>query len=50
MIVSLSAAWPGVKCGSPSARLDQTSTIAAQGAAASRIRPRTLREVPQAGL
>ena len=39
MIVSFSATWLRVKCGSPSQRLDQTKTIAVQGAAASRINP-----------
>ena len=39
MIVSLSATWLSVKCGSPPTRFDQTNTIAVQGAAASRISP-----------
>ena len=39
MIVSLSATWLSVKCGSPSTRFDQTNTMAVQGAAASRMRP-----------
>ena len=39
MIVSFSATWLSVKCGSPSTRLDQTNTMAVHGAAASRIRP-----------
>ena len=39
MMVSFSATWLSVKCGSPSTRFDQTKTIAVQGAAASRIRP-----------
>ena len=39
MIVSLSATWHSVKCGSPSTRFDQTNTIAVHGAAASRISP-----------
>ena len=39
MMLSLSATWLKVKCGSPSSRFDQTNTMAVQGAAASRIRP-----------
>jgi len=39
MIVSFSATWLKVKCGSPSTRFDQTKTMAVQGAAASRISP-----------
>ena len=39
MIVSLSATWLSVKCGSPLVRFDQTNTIAVQGAAARMIRP-----------
>ena len=39
MIVSLSATWESVKCGSPFIRLLQTKTIAVQGAAASRMSP-----------
>ena len=39
MIRSLSATWLSVKCGSPSTKLDQTNTMAVQGAAASRISP-----------
>ena len=39
MIVSLSATWESVKCGSPFIRLLHTNTMAVHGAAASRIRP-----------
>ena len=39
MMVSLSATWLSVKCGSPLVRFDQTNTIAVQGAAARMIRP-----------
>src|ERR1700737_4160204 len=39
MMVSLSATWLSVKFGSPSVRLDQTNTIAVQGAAARIMRP-----------
>ena len=39
MIVSLSATWDSVKCGSPSTGFDHTNTMAVQGAAASRISP-----------
>ena len=39
MMVSLSATWLRVKCGSPSHRFDQTNTIAVQGAAARMISP-----------
>ena len=39
MIVSFSATWLSVKCGSPFERLLHTNTIAVHGAAASRIRP-----------
>ena len=39
MMVSLSATWLSVKCGSPSERFDQTKTIAVHGAAARMIRP-----------
>jgi hypothetical protein len=39
MIASFNATWLSVKFGSPSERLDQTNTIAVQGAAAKRIRP-----------
>ena len=39
MIVSFSATWVRVKCGSPRVRFDQTNTIAVHGAAARMIRP-----------
>ena len=39
MIVSLSATWLSVKCGSPFVRFDHTNTIAVHGAAARMIRP-----------
>ena len=39
MMMSLSATWLSVKCGSPSDRLLHTNTIAVHGAAASRMRP-----------
>ena len=39
MMVSFSATWLRVKCGSPSTRFDHTNTMAVQGAAASRISP-----------
>ena len=39
MMVSFTATWLSVKCGSPPDRLLQTKTIAVQGAAASRMSP-----------
>ena len=39
MMVSFSATWLRVKCGSPPTRLDHTNTMAVQGAAASRMSP-----------
>ena len=39
MMVSLSATWDSVKCGSPSTRFDQTNTMAVQGAAARMTSP-----------
>ena len=39
MMASFNATWLSVKFGSPSERLDQTKTIAVQGAAASKIKP-----------
>ena len=40
MMMSFSATWLSVKCGSPSHRLDHMNTIAVQGAAASKSIPR----------
>ncbi len=41
MMVSLSATWLKVKCGSPRVRLDHTNTMAVHGAAARMMRPAT---------